>query len=137
MMPPPPSTDVAETLESYPPQARQRLLELRGLIFETAQHLEGVGELTETLKWGEPAYLTQRSKSGSTIRMGWRASRPEHCALYFICSTTLVSDFRSRFEGVLQFEDNRAIVLSLDEPLPVGPLQDCIGAALTYKLRKA
>ena len=131
---PKPAPPVAEVFQSYPPKARKLLLAVRKLIFETAARIEEVGELTETLKWGEPAYLTEQTKSGSTIRLAWKASQPDKCGLYFICSTTLVSDFRSRFEGTLQFEGNRELVLSLSEPLPDKPLRSCIEAALTYHL---
>ncbi len=130
---PKPAPPIAAVFESYPPQARKRLLAVRRLIFATAADLEEVGQLTETLKWGQPAYLTEESKSGSTIRLGWSASKPDDCVLYFICSTTLVSDFRSRFED-LRFEGNRALLLSLKDPLPEKPLRSCIESALTYHL---
>ena len=65
------SEAVAETFNAYPPKIRKRLIALRSLIFETADKTEGVGALEETLKWGEPAYLTSKSKSGSTVRANW------------------------------------------------------------------
>ena len=52
------SAQVAEVFASYPKAIRSRLMILRELIFYTAGTTEGVGELQETLKWGEPAYLT-------------------------------------------------------------------------------
>jgi hypothetical protein len=30
----------------------------------------GVGALHETLKWGQPAYLTPETRSGTTLRLG-------------------------------------------------------------------
>jgi hypothetical protein len=45
---------VAENFRAYPPQVRSKLLALRALIFEITDSIKGVGELTETLKWGEP-----------------------------------------------------------------------------------
>ena len=63
---------VAETFDSYPPNMRRALLALRSLIFETAASTDGVGVLEETLKWGEPAYLTSESRSGSTVRIAWQ-----------------------------------------------------------------
>ena len=30
----------------------------------------GVGEITETLRWGQPSYITSKPKSGTTIRTG-------------------------------------------------------------------
>jgi hypothetical protein len=56
---------------TYPSGIRKQLLVLRELIFAAAQASKGVGELEETLKWGEPAYVTAQSKSGSTVRIDW------------------------------------------------------------------
>ncbi|MGI9414318.1 MAG: hypothetical protein ACR2PM_11650 [Hyphomicrobiales bacterium] len=50
--------DVRAVFDSYPKQTRDRLLALRGLILDTAARTEGVGALEETLKWGQPSYLT-------------------------------------------------------------------------------
>ena len=73
--------------------ARPHMLALRSLVFETAAEMPQVGALEETLKWGEPAYLTP-SRSGTTIRMDWKPRAPEVCALYFNCQTTLVETLR-------------------------------------------
>ena len=51
---------VARVFEAYPPAIQPKLFVLRELIFATAAATEGVGELEETLKWGEPAYLTKK-----------------------------------------------------------------------------
>ena len=56
---------------SYPATVRKKMLAIRELVFETAAKTKGVGELQETLKWGEPAYVTAETKSGSTLRMDW------------------------------------------------------------------
>jgi hypothetical protein len=111
-------------------------LETRDLIFETADALEGVGPLTETLKWGEPAYLTEATRSGSTIRLGWFRSSELECAVLFNCRTTLVDDFRERFPKVFAYEKNRAILFDAREPLPKAPLSVCFGMALTYHRRR-
>lgn len=122
---------VASVLANYPTNARARLLAVRALIFETASALKGVGELTETLKWGEVSYLTEKSKSGSTIRIGWRPSQPENYAVFLNCNTKLISEFRTA--GIsLNFEGNRAIVMPINAPIPQKALRSCIEAALTY-----
>ena len=54
---------VAEKFRSYPPPVKRKLLALRALIFQIAESTKGVGELTETLKWGEPAYVTEEVES--------------------------------------------------------------------------
>jgi hypothetical protein len=128
--------DVAATFSAFPERVRARLLELRDLIFETAATIEGVGPLTETLKWGEPAYLTEATRSGSTIRLGWFRSSERECAVLFNCRTTLMDDFRSQFPDVFAYEKNRAILLDAREPLPKAPLSACLGMALTYHRRR-
>lgn len=79
------SPDVAAVFAGYPEPMRQRLLRLRQRVLDTAVETQGVTELEETLKWGEPSYLT---KSGSTIRMDWKGKSPNQYALYFNCNTS-------------------------------------------------
>jgi len=120
--PPPLPTDVAAAFAAFPEQVRARLLEVRDLIFETAARVKGVGPLTETLKWGEPAYLAEATGSGSTIRLGWFRSSDRQCAVLFNCRTTLVDDFRSQFPDEFAYEMNGAILFDAGEPLPAAPL---------------
>ena len=109
-------------------------MEIRTLIFSNAA-AEGVGTITETLKWGEPAFLTLESKAGSTIRIGWKPSAPARYAVYFNCQTTLVDTFRTLFPE-LNFDGNRAIVLDEASDVPADSLAICIAAALTYHRTK-
>jgi hypothetical protein len=128
------NTEVAAVFESYPPKFRRKLLALRKLIFETAESIEAVGPIEETLKWGQPAYITAASKSGSTIRIDWKESAPQEYAICFHCQTTLVGDFREWFPATFEFDGNRRIVFGENDRVPKGPLSACIAAALTYHL---
>jgi hypothetical protein len=121
---------------SYPTLVRQKMLALRALVFETAARTKGVGELQETLKWGEPAYVTAESKSGSTLRIDWKSKYPDRYAMYFNCQTGLVESYRSMFPNDFTFEKNRALVFKLSEPIPIDSLSFCIEASLTYHSRK-
>jgi hypothetical protein len=132
---PPMPTDVAAAFAAFPSGARARLLEVRDLILETAAAIDA-GPLTETLKWGEPAYLTEATGSGTTVRLGGSRSQERQCAVLFNCRTTLADDFRERFPGVFAYEKNRAILLDAREPLPKAPLSTCLGMALTYHRRR-
>ena len=133
---PKPDAAVASVLDSYPVAANTMVKALRKLIFTTAANIDGVGPLTETLKWGEPAYLTEKSKTGSTIRLGWKAKYPDQIAMYFICHTHLVDTFRTLYPSELRFEGNRAIVFKITDQLPVEEVAVCVGAALTYHKNK-
>ncbi len=135
MIPPLP-TNVAAVYDSYPANARDVLLNLRSLIFQTAAQISAVGPLTETLKWGEPAYLTEASKSGSTIRMAWKPAKPDHGALFFNCKTTLVDTMREIYPGTFTFQGTRAMLFTLDQPLPNDALAHCCEMALTYHRNK-
>ena len=79
-----------DSFAGYPPSVSERLLGLRGLFIASVAELEGVGELTEMLKWGEPAYLMTKPRPGNTIRLGWNASAPDQYACYFNRNTRLV-----------------------------------------------
>ena len=126
--------EVATAFAAFPPKVGKRLKTLRSLIFRVAETTGGVGPLTETLKWGEPAYLTEVTKSGSTVRLGWPKAAPDHAAVYFICHTHLVSTFRGMWPDAFRYEGDRAILLPLEGKLP-DELALCIGMALTYHKR--
>jgi hypothetical protein len=134
--PPQMPRDVARAFDAFPTGVRQRLLQVPGLIFETAARTDGVGPLAETLKWSEPAYLTEATGSGTTIRLGRLRSSDETCAVLFNCRTTLVETFREQFSGVFAYEKNRAILLRTSGALPKAPLSICLAMALTYHRRK-
>lgn len=130
------NAEVAAIFDGYPASARKKLLALRELIFRTAAATPGVGELEETLKWGEPAYLTTKSKSGSTVRIAWKRARPDEYAMYFNCQTTLVDTFRTVLAGELRFEGNRGVVFGTAEKLPADAVAFCVAAALTYHRKR-
>ena len=132
----PPFSDsaVEEKFTTYPQEVRERLLYLRRLIFDVHAHTPGCGELVETLKWGQPAYLTQKPKSGSTLRID--ASGPEglDVSLYFICTTSLVNNFRDMYDDQLTLIDNRELKLVEGCDFPEEVLRHCIALTLTYNL---
>ena len=120
---------VAAVFKNYPEEVRDKMQRLRALIIETAEETPSVNAMEETLKWGEPSYIT---KTGSTLRMDWKAKSPEQYALYFQCSSRLIETFRVVFEEDFLFEANRAIVFKLNQKLPIEQLKECIKAALIY-----
>lgn len=121
--------EVAKVFNNYPTHMQQKLLFLRQLVIDTAAQTEGVGRLEESLKWGEPSYLT---KSGSTIRMDWKKSKPDKYYMFFHCQTKLVDTFKELYRDKLRFEGNRAIVFHENDDIPVEELKHCIALSLTY-----
>jgi hypothetical protein len=127
---------VQAVFDAYPAKLRADLLDLRQLIFDTARVTDGVGPLIETLKWRQPAYLPARPKTGSTIRIDALKSREPAYAIFFNCQTTLVSAFRDRYGHELDFDGNRAIILSPARKPPRDALKHCIATALTYHSKR-
>lgn len=123
---------VAEVFKTYPVAIRKKLLLIRQLIFDTSSKLDNVGELEETLKWGEPSYLTKQSKGGSTIRLGWKKSQKDQYAIYFNCHTTLVDTFKEIYGDLFKYSGNRSIFFNKTDDIPWNELAHCITMSLTY-----
>jgi Domain of unknown function (DU1801) len=127
---------VEAAFDAYPKPLKAKLLALRRLIFDTAGNIEGVGPLQEVLKWGQPSYLTQKTKSGSTIRIDRMKSAASQYAVYFHCQTNLVETFRELYPTELSYGGNRSIILNADDEVPEPALRHCVALALTYHLNK-
>ncbi len=120
---------IKNKFDSYPKHAKAVLLQVRSLIQEIAQQ-QDLGVVEETLKWGEPSY---RVKGGSAVRFDWKEKTPQQYFLFFNCKTKLVDTFRELYSDDLEFQGNRAIVLNLNEPIPITIVQHCIELSLKYK----
>ena len=123
---------IGNKIQLYPDSAQTKFRELRSLIFEVAKEND-IETIEETLKWGEPSYIT---KNGSAIRIDWKPRTPDCLFVFFNCKTVLIETYKEMFFDVLKFQNNRAIVLELDKPLP-DELKTCFLMALNYhKLKK-
>ena len=120
---------VKDVFDNYPETVQHQLSYLRALVISVASEISGLVTLEETLKWGEPSYLT---KQGSTIRMDWKAKNPEQYAIYFKCTSKLVPTFKTIYKNIFEYEDNRAIVFKLNDIIPETELKSCISMALRY-----
>lgn len=130
--------DVAAAFASYDEAVRVPLLTLRGLILRTAAETAGVGPVEETLKWGQPSYLTTRTRSGSTVRIAPTSPGSDlDYAIFFICRTNLVERFEDLFGDVFTYDGTRALLFSIDDERPEDELRACVAMALTYHLPSA
>ena len=91
---------VKRKFDSYPKGVSLQLNKLRDLIVSTAEE-NGIDELTETLKWGEPSYT---SNLGSAIRFDWKPKNPDQYCLYFNCKTSLIETFREVYGDTLSYD---------------------------------
>lgn len=126
------NSSVEAKVTAYPKAVRTKFLEIRSLIFDVAKN-NGLGEVEETLKWGQPAYLC---KSGSTIRLDHQNHSYDSLCLFFNCKTVLVETFKEIFGDSLEYEGNRIVVVPLAKDLPV-EIESCLLMALNYhKLKR-
>ena len=127
--------NVSAVVAAYPKEAQKTFHRLRELLLEEAKKDDRIGEIEETLKWGEPAFLTSQTKSGSTVRIAWSSKSPQQMGIYFNCKASLVDTFRTIFPE-LSYQGNRAIILDLNSVLPEPVLAECLTIAMTYHRHK-
>lgn len=120
---------VQKKFSTYPETVAVLLNSVRDIILNVAQQ-DDIFDLTETLKWGEPSYV---SKVGSTIRIDWKAKYPEQYCIYFNCKTSLIAAFKEIYGDTFTYEGNRAIVFKINQPVPYKTLAHCISMSLRYK----
>ena len=125
--------NVASVFSSCEEPVQTELLALRELILATAAETECVGSITETLKWGQPAYLTEQTGSGSTIRIAPSRPGSDHdYAMFFICHTNLIERVKRLFDDAFTYDGERALLFRVGEPRPENELRECVVMALTY-----
>ena len=130
------SAEVEAVFETYPKEIKSKLMFLRQLIFDVASKTPGVGELEETLRWGQPSYLTTQTLSGSPVRIDQIKSQEGKYAIFFHCQTTLVDTFKEMYRGQFEFGGNRSIIFNLEDKVPMEELSHCVSMALTYHLSR-
>lgn len=126
---------VAAAFQAMPEALRPRLAELRALVLETAE-AEGAGPLAETLKWGEPAYLTEATKSGGTLRLGPLKGRAETCAIFVTCTSRLAHEIRAETSGRLEVVGDRAVAIPAAGPYDQAAARAAVALTLTCKRRR-
>ncbi len=127
---PEPPCEVARAIGCAPPEAQPGLWALRRLVLETAAGLPEVGPVVECLKWGQPAFTTPETRSGSTLRIG--ALKTGGFALYAHCRTTIVSDFVTAYPGQDRVDGNRAILFRDVSEIEPARHRQLIAHALRY-----
>ncbi len=125
-----PNAETASIFEALPSPARARLLAMRAGVLAAAE-ATGTSPLTETLKWGQPAYLPSK-KQGTTIRLGWSQKLPETCTMYVHCQTRLIDQYRERFPTEFIYDGTRAAHVPVQGPWPEAAFQQIAAMALTY-----
>jgi hypothetical protein len=126
------NANVQAAINAIPVPARETAMVLRDLIFDEAAQNPSVGILTETLKWGQPAYLTAATKSGTPLRIG--TPKSGGCAIYAHCATNVIRSYADAFPGMDVIEGNRAVHFATVDDIEPDRIRLLIRHALTYHL---
>ncbi len=121
---------VAAAFAAIPSEPRVGLLRLRELIFDVAGDLASEPLVEETLKWGQPAYLTPK---GSTIRLG--VPKSGGFALFVHCQSHLIPEYETAFPKVDQIDGTRAVLFEDPDQIDDQRHGWLIARALTYHLK--
>ncbi len=123
---------VADVFATFPGPERAMALTLRDLIFDVAADTPDAGQIEETLKWGQPSYLTPQTKSGSTLRIG--LAKGGGVGIFAHCATTIISTYAQTFPDAERIEGNRAVIFRDADEIVPARLRLLIHHGLTYHL---
>ena len=126
---------VRNAYDSYQEPVRATLLTCRDQLFDIAERNHEVGPVEETLKWGQPAYLTPQTRSGSTIRLA-PTSTGEEAAIFVHCNTNLIDQFKAHYPDTFSYQGNRALIIPALTTGLHNQIGHCLALALTYHSRK-
>ncbi|WP_377507352.1 DUF1801 domain-containing protein [Octadecabacter sp. R77987] len=124
--------EIAAVLDAQPALTAQGMARLRDLILETAVSDPRVGPLSESLKWGQPAFRPKAANTGTTLRVA--AHKDAAFALYAPCSTTVIPTHAERFAGADRIDGTRAILFDHPDQIDADRLRLTILHGLTYFL---
>ena len=127
--------DLLARIETWPDPAQAHFVALRGLVHEVAA-AANIGQLDESLKWGQPAWRPVRPRVGSTLRVDWSASAPERLMAFVDCKTNLASEMETRFPGQFSNDGRRALGFDLGAPLDRDAVWTLAHLTLTYHRAK-
>ena len=123
---------VSAVLDAYPEGVRAKLHILRTRIHAVAAKTEGVGPLEETLKWGQPSFVTSETNSGTTLRIA--ATKAGGFGIFVPCASRVVPEFRALYPDAFRYDGNRGILFNTDSDMSNARIDMCSKSALTYRL---
>lgn len=127
------SAEVGHAFSLFSRAGRQRLLRVRQRIFDLAAGVEAVGAIQESLKWGEPSYVSTKRKCGTPIRL--RLAADDTFGLSVHCQTSIIAELKKAHPG-LRYDGSRSLLLPVAVEPPVEVIDQLIRLALTYHRNK-
>lgn len=133
---PPLAPDLLATFAHWPNAAQNTALSVRTLCWRVAE-AAGIGPLSESLKWGQPAWRPIKPRTGSTLRISWRADAPDRLDLFVDCKTDLAARFTAQFPDAFDSDARRRLTIATVAPVPEDALRHLAHQTFTYHRRKA
>ncbi|MCC1491099.1 DUF1801 domain-containing protein [Cognatishimia sp. F0-27] len=130
---PPFSVPVQNAFDAFPAHSRAPLQALRAMIFETAADMPEIGPVEETLKWGQPAYITPKTRAATTLRLG--VPKTADYALFVPCQSRVILDAQALFGDLFRYEGTRGILFDVGQDPDPNALRQVIRSALRYHLK--
>lgn len=124
--------DVQAVYDACPPPVRHGLHQLRGLILAQADLMPQIGPVTESLRWGQPAFLTLDSGAACSLRIG--PVKGQGFGLFVHCQTGLIAAFAAGAGVGLRFGGTRAVLFDPSDRIDPAQISVLIGQALGYHL---
>ncbi len=134
---PVPGPSIGAIVQAWPPRERAPLLAVRALVYRVAAADDALGEILESVKWGQPSYRSTDRHRGTALRLGIDR-RSGRAGVYFHCGTAMIVRCRERFPDAFAFDGNRGLLLDSNVPeaeatAMQGALAECVREALTYR----
>ncbi|MCZ4273089.1 DUF1801 domain-containing protein [Maritalea porphyrae] len=123
-----------QRISEYSATQQNTLCFLRELVHAVAANTTGCGSIIEALKWNQISFLTQKPKSGTTIRFDQNSSGT--ISLYVNCNSTLIADIKQHYPTEFEYVGSREVVLPNDLSKCHQELEHMIALALTYHQNK-
>lgn len=108
------------------------MLDLRPREYTVAAQTKGVGALEETLKWGQPSYLTPETKSGTTLRLA--VTKTGGFCIFVPCTCRVVPHFYALLPQSLCHDGTRDILFDAKRDMSDAWIDLFITSALTCRL---
>ena len=121
-----------ETVATWPTAAQHRFSEIRTIILRASQEWP----MTESLKWGQPAWRPSKTSQGSTLRVSWSDKNPDNIGIFVHCQTTLAATMRDLYPDSFSYEGNRALHLPLTGEVPEQALDHLARLTFTYHTKR-
>lgn len=126
-----------EVFDNYSKGIKKSLLEVREIVLKTAAQNKEIGELDEVLRWGQPTFLTRKTKSGTMIRIDQIKNEDHKIGIFFHCQSRVIEMIKLKYGDKLDYDGNRGVLFDTSKRLPKRVIKDCAFLALRYNLIKS